>query len=174
MRKAKSRLDAYRILAERYRDIATKLPDDAIEWHRELGRQAYSDLKDDLLTGSTKTKQLRKEGHPFAKSAFRAGKNSKKKRVSRPQLPINEQTGRLRRGLFLQETLLIGMQSISIGSAAPYAKFILDPRGTKKMIGRGVMTGHLFGMTTPGEIERRWRSRKKIFNDRFRRGIRQQ
>ncbi len=166
-RSSRKQLDA---LGQRYRDIANKLPPQAEEWHREMARQAYADHQE-LLSGTTKTAQLRKDGNPFAKSPFKGGRRSGQKRVARPQLPINEQTGRLKRGLFLQESLFIGQQSIAIGSVAPYAKYILDPRGTRKMIGRGLMTGHAFSMTTPGEIELRWRARHKIFNDRFRRGI---
>lgn len=171
-----NRIADYQALANRYRDIATKLPADAEEWHRELARDAYRDHQE-LLSGKTSKKELRRLRYPFAKAQVTGekggkGRGGRRAKGAHPSLPINEHTGRLKRNLFLQENLLIGLQSFSMGSTAPYARFIFDPRGTKKMIGRGLMTGHIFGLTTPGEIERRWRSRKRIFNDKFKSRIR--
>jgi hypothetical protein len=158
----------YRKLADKYRRIAVQLPADAEVWHKEIAKAAYDDLKGELLTGKVPTKQLRKEGHPFAKNRLKkAGAQKKGLLAARALLPINRQSGRLLGELYLYESLLIGLQSFELASAAPHAKYILDPRGTKKMMGRGVMTGHLFGLTEPGEIERRWRARKKIFNNKF-------
>lgn len=155
-------------LADRYRKIAVQLPKDAEVWHKEIAKEAYRDLKDDLLTGKTSSRQLRKEGHPYAKNRLKkAGAQKKGLMAARPLFPINRQSGRLLGGLYLYESLLIGLQSFELASAAPHAKYIMDPRGTRKMLGRDVMTGHLFGRTTPGEIERRWRARKKIFNNKF-------
>lgn len=51
-------------------------------------------------------------------------------------LPINRQTGRMQ-GSLTVEGPVGSNQVYKVGFAAPYAKFVLSPYGTKKMIARG-------------------------------------
>lgn len=72
-------------------------------------------------------------------------------------MPINAQTGQLRRGIYLRN---IAGNRYRLGSTARHAAFQFSPFGTKRMIRRGVMGGRKQGGQM-GEIERRWRARLK-------------
>lgn len=158
-----------RKLASRYRQIANDLPADAKVLHKEMAKESYQDLRS-LIQGSITKRQLRQMGHPFAKVRVKEATGRKVLGVA-PILPINKQSGRLFGGLFFNQIRHGDNQAFEHGSSASHAKYIFDPRGTKKMIGRDLMTGHWFGKTTPGSIERVWKERSKTFNRKLRRKL---
>lgn len=84
-------------------------------------------------------------------------------------LIINKDKGNLRNQAFLRKTTSPGAsQSFALGSDARHAKYVLDPRGTKKMIGRQVFGGKMIGMQTDGLIEKRWKQRNRALKDHIR------
>lgn len=123
------------------------------EVHKELATQGREDFHDQT-GGQVKSKTLAAMGHPFGRMATggmrnitkgRAGSFSDaglkgqvtKKGVVRP-LPINVQTGRLRRAITLQGPSG-RLKVYKLYSAAPHAKYVLSPTGTRKMIARGLL-----------------------------------
>lgn len=124
----------------------------------DIARAGLSDMHE-LTGGQTKTKTLVAEGHPYGRggSAGSPGRGQRGNRRRRPPMPINQQTGRLRRGLYLKQA---SPGRYLIGSSAPHAKYQFSPFGTGKMIRRGVVGGRKLGGAM-GEIERRFRARKK-------------
>ena len=106
-----------------------------IEAHREVVALTY-DFARQRVSGATKTKQLRKENHPFG-YGFTTPKG--KRRRSRKPLPINVQSGRMRSSLKLG-TKGLGpryVYSINFKGAPEYVKYVLSDDGTKKMRPRG-------------------------------------
>lgn len=136
------------------------------EAHLALVAESHSDHLE-FTHGGVSTKQLRQMGHPFARSGAGArgivkataaignsyvGSSLKKgggykfrkqsqiqkakgKQVLSP-LPINLQKGSLRKSLF--KTPPAGADHVVyIGFAARHARFVLSPKGTRKMIARG-------------------------------------
>lgn len=136
-------------------------------------RSAEGDLEE-VTSGTLTKKDLARLGHPFgrgssaakstAKGAMRGASKARRTRVGItgvvPLLPINKQSGKLRRGSFMRRTSSAPLTFV-VGSDAPYAKYIFSPVGTKKMVGRGVMSGKDLGLFTgkTGILERRWRAR---------------
>ena len=136
--------------------------------HRELVNGGIED-HNDLTKGTLSTKQLRKDGHPFARQNGGGrgvvGKGARKGiKKSRPVLPINKQTGKLRNSFYKVSTkTLFGGRSDKMGFRAYYARFVLRPGGTRKMIDRGFYS--ISGK--PGVIRRRHRTRLQIVRKRL-------
>lgn len=120
-----------------------------IEAHRLIVVETYGDSQE-LASGNIKTKQLRRENHPFGRGLTTP---RGKRRKARKSLPINVQSGRMRSALKLQ-TIKLGPRvwtySINFRGAPGYANFVLSPDGTRKMRGRGYWR----------EVEKRYKSRK--------------
>jgi hypothetical protein len=135
--------------------------------HTMIAIEGREDLHE-LTAGKISSKTLRKLGHPYGRGSSpgagklqRASGRAKTKaatgRASVPLLPINKQSGKLRRGIFLRRSSG-GKQAYALGSGARHAKYIMNPAGTSKMVGRGVMT-----LNNPkmGMLERRWHARNR-------------
>lgn len=135
--------------------------------HAALAKAGHEDLQENT-GGRISSKTLRRLGHPFGRGPMpdggklqRASQRAKTKaeigRSKVPMLPINRQSGQLRRGIFFRRTNG-GAQAFSLGSSARHNKYIFNPAGTKKMVGRGLMT-----LNNPkmGLLERRWRARDR-------------
>lgn len=104
--------------------------------HRMAANETFEDARK-LVSGGTKTKQLRKENHPFGKG-FTAP-NGRRRRTRKP-LPINVQSNALRSAIKL-ETKSSGpggyVYSINFRGGPHYAGYVLSPTGTVKMRARG-------------------------------------
>lgn len=114
----------------------------------------------EYTAGAIKTKTLRRMGHPFARNGNAArgivGSQSKLKSFGKAKgqihgrgvrpLPINIQTGKLRASFY--RTNVKGKDLVvKMGFRMPYARFVLSPTGTKKMIARGFYSnGGQFGI----------------------------
>ena len=121
--------------------------------HRRMVVEIAKTVTADLLSGTTTTKELRNAGHPFArrKLSRRGYSRTSEKRGHRlsekvsmgygqafPLLPINKQTGRLARSMRLVGAIApSSAQALSLTMTAPYAPFILGPKGTRRMVARG-------------------------------------
>ena len=130
------------------------------EVHKILVEGGEEDHKD-YTSGKIKTKQLRKEGHPFARQNGGARGIVGGRKRSRNPLPINEQTGELRRSFFKTSPTGIN-QSVKMGFRAPHARFVLRPGGTKKMQDRGFYSGAKKGIIRKRHIARLQIVRKKF------------
>lgn len=121
--------------------------------HRELASQGERDFVGST-GGQIKSKTLAAMGHPFGRMATGGMRNIvkgqsgkfgsaglkgqvSKKGVVRP-LPINVQSGRLRRAITLQGPAG-HFSTYRLYSAAPHARFVLSPTGTRKMVARGLL-----------------------------------
>ena len=111
--------------------------------HRELANDMYKEgFK--LLSGDIKQRDLDAMGHPFGRRDTPDGKPGRQRRVKglktlMPTLPINYQSGKLRDALRLSqrnqgEKQVFVLQVLK--SLAPYARYILSPSGTTKMVTR--------------------------------------
>jgi hypothetical protein len=122
----------------------------------------------EFTQGQIKERTLRAMGHPFARegNASRGNQNRKHGRRSVAALPINEQTGALRRS-FHRHDLNDKDLVTRMGFEVPYAKFVLSPTGTKNMIARGFYTsgGKL------GIIRKRHRLRLAVAKKVYRQSI---
>lgn len=149
--------------------------------HAEIAKRGLADMAE-LTRGSISKKTLARLGHPYGRGAspaqrtptglMRGGNAAKNKKLTGrariPLLPINRQSGKLRQGMYLRKTSSPGaIQSFVLGSDVPYAKYILHPAGTKKMVGRGIFGGKMLGFPYAGAIEKRWRQRNRAFKDYF-------
>lgn len=100
---------------------------------RRLGEQDAGEL----TSGGVKAKTLAKLGHPFARGASTAKSTpAGRKRGSVPMLPINVQSGKLKRSFRSRDFKRNGFEVLS--AQVPYAKFILSESGTRKMVARGM------------------------------------
>lgn len=138
-----------RAQADRFR----KFEGTQIELHEEMVKAGVGDhLR--LTSGRVSTAQLRMMGHPFGRGAaggrgmvkgnlanvrskgrtWRTGQVSARGVIA--PLPINKQTGGLRRSLKVSGPSG-SERKYSVGFTAPYAALVLAPAGTKKMIDRG-------------------------------------
>jgi hypothetical protein len=119
-----------------------------------------------MMSGRISARQLRRMGHPFGRGSnpeqrrlglrsMRGAAPAVARRESAssavPKLPINAQTGWLRNSVRAVRT----PEGWSVQASAPHAKFILHPLGTRKMVGRGFVTGRLLGgsLTALGIVE---------------------
>lgn len=146
---------------------------------REVAIEGWRDHLN-LLSGKVKQKTLNAMGNPYgrgssaAKNLVNAGnvgrRGAKRKfgRGSAPLLPINEQTGRLRMSVRLAGYRR-GVYDVHVGAGVRYAKYILHPAGTRKMVGRGMMGWRNVNAAFPiGQIERLHRARNKVIQDAYR------
>lgn len=150
--------------------------------HKELVVAVYQDYRR-LLSGTISEKELRRAGHPFGRFSHPEGRGmmrgprngaevsaARKKGIRRryPIYPINKQTRKLLQGLQIKRTNVPGrIQAFDIFSDAPYAKYVLYPLGTDKMVGRNITTGHAIGKKAPGMVERHWRAKNRIIRTYF-------
>lgn len=138
---------------------------------RMMASQGKDDLYE-LLSGTAKYK-----GHPFARgqsaassTAMGARRSIKgQKSSSAPLRPINVKTGRLRASLRLN----VGpASSYDLSVSTKYARYILHPAGTRKMVGRGVMSWHDKNRAYPtGELTKRHRLRLRAYRDSFKKAV---
>lgn len=99
-----------------------------------------------LVSGNVSEATLRALDHPFARrhlGGLDAGvRKARRKNLMGASnvrlLPINVQTGRLRRSLFMRRGDVAPpvVQTFEVGFAARHAKYVLAKRGTKRMIAR--------------------------------------
>ena len=163
------------------------MSDDLVQIHREMVRGMVEDHQT-YTSGTLSAKDLSRLGHPYARRAGGAGSRGAVRNASsysgrglkgwqttggrwaqtvKPQigragaisgLPINRNTGRLQRSLFL--TGPVGKKhEYRVGFTAPYAGFVLAPGGTSKMVARGFYSngGQL------GIIQRNHKARQSAF-----------
>lgn len=129
------------------------------QMHEQVARSGYQDSQE-LTSGGVSSKQLRAMGHPFGRNrgftngTYRPGR----KRGALRSLPINRQTGGLRARLKLSRTSG-GIQSFKLSPGMHPGNWVLNPDGTRRMIGRGFHS----------EIKRRWRPRNKALLDTMKR-----
>lgn len=121
------------------------------------GRQLFAES----VRGQVSSRTLRMMGHPFGRGPGPGKGNLKRGRL--PGLPINEQTGMLRSNVRAWKT---NSDSFLLGATVPYAKYVLHPAGTKKMVartlgGRPLMTGRELGLSRMGLLEQRHRINTK-------------
>lgn len=155
--------------------------------HVAVARRSLSDFSE-FTAGPLKERDRRRLGYPYARGSsaqtstatgFMRGAAPKKLKLltGRASLPkisglliINKDKGDLRAKAYLRETNSSGFsQTFSLGSDSKHAKYVLDPRGTKKMIGRKVFGGKMIGQQTQGLIEMRWKQRNKALLDYIKR-----
>ena len=79
-----------------------------------------------LTSGTISSATLAALGHPYSRA--RPG--------SLPRLPINKQSGDLQRSARFKPFGGAGYAGFSFSYAAEYAKYILSPTGTKRMVAR--------------------------------------
>ncbi|MBN9504002.1 MAG: hypothetical protein BGO01_03660 [Armatimonadetes bacterium 55-13] len=114
---------------------AQRLHTDMVE---DLNREAQ-----DLSSGRVSTRTLRRMGHPFgrrmgSKSNLKTRRTTwARQRGKLPTLPINVQSGLLRRSWIIRRTPRRGFgQRWDMRNRAPYSKYVLSPGGTSKMVTR--------------------------------------
>lgn len=132
------------------------------EWASECGAFLRR-----MMSGAITRRQLRRLGHPFGRGSnpaqsgegyrsVRGADRAKARRIigraNVPPLPINVQSGRLRRSVYVRRA---GPMDWRTGASAPYARYILSPVGTRRMVGRGLITGRNLPHRGPvGALER--------------------
>ena len=99
--------------------------------HRDVAQEGFRDARK-LTGGGVKTRTLRKLGHPFGRRG--GGKGRRRGRL--PLLPINEQSGALRRRIRLVRATG-GTQALKITTGRGRSNWVLAPAGTRKMVARG-------------------------------------
>ena len=116
------------------------------EVHTELARAGLDDFLE-AVSGPLSSKQLRRMGHPYAKTGLGprgtkpGAQSSLKGQITKggfvKPLPVNVQSGQLRR-----LTRLTGPSGVNreytLGSYAKHARFVLRRGGTKRMVERPV------------------------------------
>lgn len=137
--------------------------------HKLVVREAIKDHSE-YTNGRISTRELRSMGHPFGRNfagrtAVGRGANRGRRRVK--TLPINRQTGDLRRSFFKREVGSAVSPITQMGFGVGYAKYVLSPTGTKKMVARGFYS--VAG--SPGIIRRRHMDRMQIIKHRHRQNL---
>ncbi|MFZ4483741.1 MAG: hypothetical protein ACOYOL_07160 [Chthoniobacterales bacterium] len=125
--------------------------------HAQLAREGYADHIA-LTSGGISSATLAAVGYPFAKRRRPINKKALRAAGFRggvPLLAINVQTGGLRRGFRFGKS----GNAWEVANSVAYAKFILNPQGTIRMVGRGFMGQPSTGAPRTGETVRRWRAR---------------
>lgn len=142
-----------------------------INYYAEVQKIAQESVQDgiNLSNGRITTKQLRAMGHPYGRgisaAASTPGGLKRGSRRKAPLLPINQQSGQLRRGWNMR-TMGSGAKRVYVvGNKAKHARYILSPWGTKKMVGRTIW-GHpsKTGVKPIGLMARYARARIKALN----------
>lgn len=108
------------------------------------------------LTSGTLTRQQTK-GRFARGTSPKAATRVGRLRGRLPLLPLNIQTGRLRRSMIGRKATKLGFEILSKG--LPYSKYILSRSGTRLMVARGLKQ----------EAERRLKARQKAHIDFFKR-----
>lgn len=126
-----------------------------------------------LTGGGLSLKRLRKMGHPYGRgprpNTFSGGGLKRGAgRMKAPNLPINQQSGRLRRSWHVKRTGLTWVLS----NKARHHKYILSPWGTRKMVGRGLWGSRRFTGQPDGLMARYSRARLKALVNVMRRRVR--
>lgn len=141
-------------MAQRVRFLAAAA--NMVKVHEILAKSSEEDFVE-LTSGTITTRELRRMGHPFARSSSVAGASRgivkgdvKKWRLSSGvkgqitargmvnRLPINVQTGRLRSSITLSGPTG-GQREYRLFAAAPHARYVLSPKGTRRMVPRGLL-----------------------------------
>ncbi len=163
--------DPAKMIAHMRRRAAVAVKDAAgfALWSAEKG---YEDAFDGL-SGKTSSEKLAAMGHPYGRGSSAsqnyANAGNVLKRGRAPMLPINRQSGRLRASLNMRSAGR-GRYDTGIGRGVEYARYILHPAGTVKMVGRGLMGWRKVNRAYPaGLIERRHRLRMAAARDVLRR-----
>lgn len=146
-------------------------------FHQEFEKIVNESLQDgiDLTGGSVTSKQLKELGHPFGRgpraNTYPGGGLKRGSRTKIPNLPINQQSGRLRRGWYVRlEQRGQGRRVYRLGNTAGHAKYILSPWGTRKMVGRGIWGSPRYtGVQGLGRMARLSRARIKALTNVMRR-----
>lgn len=113
-------------LAQFHRKRSRRVGDSIVAAHAEIaqGMERHARL---LTSGSIKTKMLGGMDSPYAR---RHGK------ARLPTLPINMQSKRLHRSIRTMPRRSKGESVFVFQFTAPYAKYVLAPKGTKTMLPR--------------------------------------
>lgn len=109
--------------------------------HKDLADKMMAHAQDQT-SGPISSKQLAAMGHPFGRGAGRItakGKLRVTARGSAPLLPINKQSGELKRSWRLFRRNTASGQMFQLQPTSPHA-IVLRPGGTKKMVARGFWT----------------------------------
>jgi hypothetical protein len=133
----------------------------------------------EFTAGGTSTKDLRRMGHPYGRTAAtsknktgqRGNLNKKMGKAKVNPLPINKQTGRLRSSFYRSD--IGGKDKVTrMGFRVPYARFVLRPGGTRKMIDRKFYSlGSAKTGPATGIIRKQFRKRLSIARAVYRRSI---
>lgn len=151
-------LSLYKAQLARYQRVKVSIAN----VNKDMAEQGRHDLVE-LTKGGIKSKELRKRGHPYGRGSTRLRRGKVVDRGSAPRQPINIQSGKLHRSITV---MFAGRNKFDLSISAPYAKYILHPSGTKKMVGRGVMGWRDVNKAFPmGEIEKRHRLRTRAYRD---------
>lgn len=108
--------------------------------HAQLAAE-MKDIAYDLTSGGISSATLRRLGHPFGRGRGRVSKGTARVTVrgSAPRLPINVQSGQLRRSWRLIRRRTGSVQVFQLQPTSPHA-IVLRPGGTRKMVARGFWT----------------------------------
>lgn len=128
----------------------------AKKMHLQMVREVEVDVRISLLSGPITTRELRYMGHPFARRKYssrgfmrerlkgrmrlstKTSGTLKGVSIAVPLLPINRQSGALARSAaILRFPAGQSGQELRLAYRAPYAKHILNPKGTEPMVARG-------------------------------------
>lgn len=148
---------------------------------REMAYEGWRDhLK--LTGGGIKQKTLDAMGNPYGRgpsaaanflnagNVGRRGANKKHGKMAAPLLPINEQSAAGLRSTIRPVGFRKGVYDVHIGGGLRYARFILNPAGTKEMVGRGMMGWRELKKSNPiGMVERLHRTRSRVLRDALKR-----
>lgn len=135
-------------------------------FEHEFGKiaEAYHEDAIKFTGGGINSKQLAKMGHPYGRgtSSKTSAPGGLKRRGKAPNVPINMQSGRLRRSWYMKVRSSGGRKVWTIGNSARHARYILSPWGTKKMVGREIWGHPNYAKGAPiGLMARRARARLK-------------
>lgn len=128
-----------------------------------MAREGFNDIKE-LTSGTLKPKQTKgafARGLNPAQNLVNAGNVGRRPKMKGriPMRPINKQTGKLHNSIKVAQS---GKYAFDVSVSTPYAKYILNPAGTRLMVGRGVMSWRNINKTGPtGELEKRHKARVK-------------
>lgn len=166
--------------AKQWAQVFAKRIEDKSVTERMAFRIMTLEYRNDMrrnLSGTTSSAQLRRDGHPYGRTtpgdgvsrmrgSQRRMANGKYRRY--PLAPINKQSGRLLAGLKIRPyTDTVAKLGFDVFSDAPHNKYILHPLGTKRMVGRDMLTGHALGRQVPGLLERLYRAKQREIRLRY-------
>jgi len=100
---------------------------------KKVAHEGLADCYRDT-SGALSSATLRRLGHPYARRASLSVAKHRRPKGIAPLLPINVQSGRLRRSFDLRRD---GRWDWSIWNRAPYARWVLLDGGTRTTVSRG-------------------------------------